>query len=60
MFRANLATTRTAQGPECIFRVLYQLVFEYGVKLRIIQSGKPTQNGFIDSLNGDFSDGFLN
>jgi putative transposase len=30
------------------------------VELRLIQSGKPTQNGFIESFNGRFRDECLN
>lgn len=37
-----------------------QWAFEHGVELRLILSGKPTQNGFIDSFNGRFRDQWLN
>ncbi|HAX7311935.1 TPA: transposase, partial [Escherichia coli] len=39
---------------------LDQWAFEYGVELRLIQPGKPTQNGFIESFNGRFRDECLN
>lgn len=37
-----------------------QWAFEHGVELRLIQPGKPTQNGFIESFNGRFRDECLN
>ncbi|MDZ0832268.1 integrase core domain-containing protein, partial [Klebsiella quasipneumoniae] len=38
------------QGPEFTCRALDQWAFEHGVELRLIQPGKPTQNGFIESF----------
>ena len=55
LFRGYPATIRTDQGPEFTCRALVQWAFEHGVELRLIQSGKPTQNGFIESFNGDFA-----
>ncbi len=60
LFRGYLATIRTDQGPEFTCRALDQWAFEYGVELRLIQPGKPTQNGFIESFNGRFRDECLN
>ncbi|GEM_PF-3300618 len=54
------ATIRTDQGPEFTCRALDQWAFEHGVELRLIQPGKPTQNGFIESFNGRFRDECLN
>ena len=51
---------RTDQGPEFTCRALDQWAFEHGVELRLIQPGKPTQNGFIESFNGRFRDECLN
>ncbi|HFK4386141.1 TPA: integrase core domain-containing protein, partial [Klebsiella pneumoniae] len=51
---------RTVQGPEFTCRALDQWAFEHGVELRLIQPGKPTQNGFIESFNGRFRDECLN
>lgn len=53
-------TIRTDQGPEFTCRALDQWAFEHGVELRLIQPGKPTQNGFIESFNGRFRDECLN
>jgi putative transposase len=47
-------------GPEFTCRALDQWAFEHGVELRLIQPGKPTQNGFIESFNGRFRDECLN
>ncbi len=34
--------------------------YENGVKLKLSQAGKPTQNGYIDSFNGKFRNECLN
>ncbi|HDL8434484.1 IS3 family transposase [Yersinia enterocolitica] len=60
LFRDYPATIRTDQGPEFTCRALDQWAFEHGVELRLIQPGKPTQNGFIESFNGRFRDECLN
>lgn len=60
LFRGYPATTRTDQGPKFTYLALDQWAFEHGVELRLIQPGKPTQNGFIDSFNGRFRDECLN
>lgn len=51
LFRGYPATIRTDHDPEFTCRVFDQWVFEHGVELRLIQPGKPTQNGFIESFN---------
>ncbi|BEN71714.1 Integrase core domain [Serratia marcescens] len=60
LFRGYPATIRTDQGPEFTCRALDQWTFEHDVELRLIQPGKPTQNGFIESFNGRFRDECLN
>ncbi|MHC2598869.1 transposase InsO family protein [Kluyvera sp. 1366] len=60
LFRGYPATIRTDQGPEFTCRALDQWAFKYGVELLLIQPGKPTQNGFIESFNGRFRDECLN
>lgn len=52
LFRGYPASIRTDQVPEFTCRALDQWALEHGVELRLIQPGKPTQNGFIDSFNG--------
>lgn len=51
LFRGYPVKIRTDQGPEFICRALNQWAFEHGIELRLIQPGKPTQNGFIESFN---------
>lgn len=60
LFRGYPATIRTGQGPEFTCLALDQWAYEHGVEPRLIQPGKPTQNGFIESFNGRFSDECLN
>jgi putative transposase len=60
LFRGFPATIRTDQEQEFICRALDQWAFEHGVELRLIQPGKPTLNGFIESFNGRFRDECLN
>jgi len=60
LFRGYPATIRTDQGPEFTCRALDQWAYEHGVELRLIQPGRPTQNGFIESFNGRFRDECLN
>ena len=47
LFRGYPTTIRTDQGPEFTCCSLDQWAFEHGVELRLIQPGKPTQNGSI-------------
>lgn len=60
LFRGYPTTIRTDQGPEFTCHELDQSAFEYDVELRLIQPGKPTQNGFIEGFNGRFRDECLN
>ena len=60
LFRGYPATIRTDLGPEFTCRALDQWAYEHGVELRLIQPGRPTQNGFIESFNGRFRDECLN
>ena len=41
-------------GPEFTGRAMDQWASQHGVLLHFIQPGKPTQNAFIESLNGTF------
>lgn len=60
LFRGYPTTIRTVQDPEFTCRALDQWAFEHGVELRLIQPGKPTQNGFIERFNGRFRNECLN
>jgi putative transposase len=59
-FRGRPAAIRTDQGPEFTARALDQWAYRNGVALKLIQAGKPTQNGYIESFNGKFRDECLN
>ena len=59
-FRGKPGAIRTDQGPEFTAHALDQWAYRNGVTLKLIQPGKPTQNGYIESFNGKFRDECLN
>lgn len=59
-FRGYPACIRTDQGPEFTGRSLDQWAQANGVRLLLIQPGKPTQNAYVESFNGKFRDECLN
>lgn len=59
-FRGYPKAIHTDQGPEVTSKALDQWAYEHDVELKLIQTGKPTQNAFIESFNGKFRDECLN
>jgi putative transposase len=59
-FRGKPAAIRTDQGPEFTANALDQWAYRNGVALKLIQPGKPMQNGYVESFNGKFRDECLN
>lgn len=59
-FRGLPAAIRTDQGPEFTGKALDQWAYRNGVELKLIQPGKPMQNGYVESFNGKFRDECLN
>ena len=59
-FRGYPQAIRTDQGPEFTSKALDQWAYHNGVELKLIQPGKPMQNGYIESFNGKFRDECLN
>ena len=47
-------------GTEFTSKVMFFWSKETDIKLHFIQPGKPTQNAFVESLNGKFREGCLN
>jgi len=47
-------------GPEFICRAMLQWAYAHGVHVDFIESGEPTQNGFVESFNGRLGDECLN
>ncbi|OQX67812.1 MAG: hypothetical protein B6A08_13645 [Sorangiineae bacterium NIC37A_2] len=50
----------TDNGPEFGGRALDAWAYEHNGRLDFIQPGRPTQNGFVESLNGKFRDECFN
>ena len=59
-FRGLPKAIRTDQGPEFTSRALDRWAYRQGVDLKLIAAGKPTQNAYIESVNGKFRDECLN
>lgn len=59
-FRGKPAAIRTDQGPEFTAGALDQWAYRHGITLKLIQPGKPMQNGYVESFNGKFRDECLN
>jgi putative transposase len=59
-FRGLPKVIRTDQGPEFTGKAQDQWAYRNGVRLRLIQAGKPTQNAYVESFNGKFRDECLN
>jgi putative transposase len=53
-------TLVTDNGPEMTSKEMFFWSQQTAVKLHFIQSGKPTQTAFVESVNGQFRDGCLN
>lgn len=51
---------RTDNGKEFCGRAMLSWCHAHGVKLRLIEPGKPNQNAYIESFNGRFRDECLN
>ena len=51
---------RTDNGKEFTSRAMLNWAHGRGVKLRLIEPGKPNQNAYIESFNGRFRDECLN
>ena len=47
-------------GPELTSRAMFEWSRRTGVKLHVIDPGKPVQNAFVESFNGRFRDECLN
>lgn len=59
-FRGYPEAIRSDQGPEITGKTLDQWAYQHGMILKLIQAGKPTQNAYIESVNGKFRDECLN
>lgn len=51
---------RTDNGKEFTSKAMLNWAHDRGVKLRLIEPGKPNQNAYIESFNGRFRDECLN
>jgi len=51
---------RTDNGKEFTSRAMLNWAYSHGVKLRLIEPGKPNQNAYVESFNGRLRDECLN
>jgi putative transposase len=51
---------RTDNGPEFTGQAFIAWTQRRGIEHRLIEPGKPMQNGYIESFNGKFRDECLN
>jgi len=59
-FRGYPKAVRTDHGPEFTSRAFIAWTQRHGIEHRLIEPGKPMQNGYIESFNGKFRDECLN
>lgn len=59
-FQGKPVNTLTDNGTEFTSRAMFFWAQERGVQLNFIETGKPSQNGFIESFNGRLRDECLN
>jgi putative transposase len=59
-FKGYPSAVRTDNGPEFTSRVFMGWCQANGIEHLLIEPGKPTQNGYIESFNGKFRDECLN
>jgi len=56
IFRGYPQVVRTDNGPEFTSRAFIAWAQSHGIRLILIQPGRPMQNGYIESFNGKFRD----
>jgi putative transposase len=59
-FRGYSVAVRTDNGPKFTSRAFLALTTLHGIRHILIQSGRPMQNGYIESFNGKFRNECLN
>ncbi len=60
VFRGYPEAVRTDNGPEFTSRAFIAWVQQHHIRHLLIESGKPMQNGYIESFNGKFRDECVN
>lgn len=60
LFRGYPRAVRTDNGPEFTSRAFIAWTQSHGIEHLLIDPGKPTQNGYIESFNGKLRDELLN
>ena len=60
LFRGYPAVVRTDNGPEFTSWAFMGLAQPHGIRHFLIQPGRPMQNDYIESFNGNFRDECLN